>query len=184
MNGGTNYRRFLEGDDQGFVEIIKDYNEALVFFINGYVHNIYVAEELAQDTFFVLLIKKPKYSPKNSFKTWLFTIGRNQALNALRKKDKYLSFYETRKQEVIEEEQSITNTYISGQDKQLLHQAIQKLLPQYSEVLYLAYFELLSVREISLITQKPVKQISNLLYRAKAALKEQLEKEGFEYEIV
>ena len=57
-----------------------------------------------------------------------------------------------------------------------------KLLPQYSEVLYLAYFELLSIPEIADVTKKSVKQVSNLLYRAKSALKEILEKEGFEYE--
>lgn len=182
LNGENNYRRFLDGDDQGFVEIVKEYNDSLVLFINGYVHNIHVAQEIAQDVFFNLLIKKPHYSPKNSFKTWLFTIGRNQALNVLRKKEKFLSFYEKYTQELVNDEKNLISSYVEDQDKLMLHKTIQKLTPQYSEILYLAYFEALSVKEIANITKKSVKQVSNLLYRAKKSLKDQLEKEGFQYE--
>lgn len=181
-NGEVNYRRFLDGDDQGIVEIIKEYKDALILFINRYVHNISVAEDLAEDVFFCLVIKKPKFSPKHSFKTWLFTIGRNRALNALRKKSKYTALFHNNSQGLEKDRQDLENSYIKEQEKLVLHQAIQQLLPQYSEVLYLAYFELLSIPEIADVTKKSVKQVSNLLYRAKSALKEILEKEGFEYE--
>ncbi len=178
-NGEANYRRFLNGDDQGMVEIIKEYNDTLTLFLNGYVHNIHIAEDLAEDVFFCLVVKKPKYTSKHSFKTWLFTIGRNQAINFLRKNAKILSLENNN---LKHSEQDVEKDYIREQDKIQLHRAIQTLLPQYSEVLYLAYFELLPVREIARIVKKPEKQISNLLYRAKNALKDQLLKEGFEYE--
>ena len=47
-NGASSYRRFLEGDDNGIVEIIRDYKDGLILFLNQYVNNIYVAEELAE----------------------------------------------------------------------------------------------------------------------------------------
>lgn len=181
-NGASNYRRFLDGDDQGIVEIIKEYKDSLILFLNSYVHNIHVAEDLAEDVFFSLVVKKPKYSPNYSFKTWLFTIGRNRAINALRFRTKFISTDSADIVNLQKEELDIEKAYIKKQDKILLHQTIQRLLPRYSEVLYLAYFELLSVQEIAGVTKKSVKQISNLLYRAKGALKSQLEKEGFEYE--
>ncbi len=181
-NGETNYRRFLNGDDQGIVEIIKDYKDPLILFINGYVHNIHVAEDLAEDVFFGLVVKKPKFTPKHSFKTWLFTIGRNRALNALRKKSKHVAFHQNNKATLQKDQQDLEQSYMKEQEKLVLHHAIQELLPQYSEVLYLAYFELLSIPEIADVTKKSVKQVSNLLYRAKNSLKESLEKEGFEYE--
>ena len=31
-NGASSYRRFLEGDDNGIVEIIRDYKDGLIFF--------------------------------------------------------------------------------------------------------------------------------------------------------
>ena len=45
-NGASSYRRFLEGDDSGIVEIIRDYKDGLIFFLNRYVNNIHTAEEL------------------------------------------------------------------------------------------------------------------------------------------
>ena len=79
-------------------------------------------------------------------------------------------------------QQDLEEKYIKKQALIVLHRAIQALLPQYNEVLNLAYFEELSIAEIAGIMNKTVKQVNNLLYRAKLALKEKLEKEGFYYE--
>ncbi|MBR6701910.1 MAG: RNA polymerase subunit sigma-24, partial [Clostridia bacterium] len=84
-NGADAYRRFLEGDENGLEEIITEYKDGLILYLNGYVSNLDLAEELAEDTFVRLFTKKPKNKGGASFKTWLYTIGRNIALDALRK---------------------------------------------------------------------------------------------------
>ena len=71
-NGAGSYRRFLDGDDDGIVEIVRDYKDGLIFYINSYVNNIHIAEELTEDTFFKLIVKKPKYRYQYSFKAWLY----------------------------------------------------------------------------------------------------------------
>ena len=48
-HGASSYRRFLMGDDNGLVEIIRDYKDGLIFYLNGYVKNIHAAEELAEE---------------------------------------------------------------------------------------------------------------------------------------
>ena len=58
-NGAGSYRRFLNGDDNGITEIIRDYKDGLMLFINRYVNNIHIEEELTEDTFFKLVTKKP-----------------------------------------------------------------------------------------------------------------------------
>ena len=78
-NGGNAYRRYLDGDDGGMTEIIRLYKDGLIFYINGFVRDILTAEELTEETFFRLAVKKPKFSGKSSFKTWLYTVGRNAA---------------------------------------------------------------------------------------------------------
>ena len=86
-NGASSYRRFRdEGDESGLAEIIRDYRDGLIFYLNGFVNNIQVAEELAEDTFVLLGTKKPKDKGIGSFKTWLYTIGRNIALNYLKRR--------------------------------------------------------------------------------------------------
>lgn len=69
-NGASSYRRFRDdGDESGLVEIIRDYKDGLIFYLNSFVGNIYTAEELAEDTFVLLGTKKPKDKGKGSFKT-------------------------------------------------------------------------------------------------------------------
>ena len=70
-NGASSYRRFLDGDENGIVEIIRDYKDGLIFYLNEFTQNIYVAEELAEETFVKLVVKKPRFSNKSIFKTWL-----------------------------------------------------------------------------------------------------------------
>ena len=92
-NGASSYRRFLEGDDSGLVEIIRDYKDGLIFYLNSLVNNLHIAEELAEDTFVRLGTKKPRDKRKSSFKTWLYTIGRNLVLVTKPGKDVPAEFY-------------------------------------------------------------------------------------------
>ncbi|MBQ3543611.1 MAG: hypothetical protein IJA34_01285 [Lachnospiraceae bacterium] len=57
-NGASSYRRFIDGDDKGIVEIVRDYKGGLILYLNGYVNNILIAEELTEDTFFRIITKK------------------------------------------------------------------------------------------------------------------------------
>ena len=84
-NGALYYRRFLDGDDSGFVEIIKDYKDGLIIYLCSIIGNVHIAEDLAEDTFVRVITRKPRYSEKASFKTWLYTVGRNIAYDFLRK---------------------------------------------------------------------------------------------------
>lgn len=59
-NGTINYRRFYEcGDESGLAEIIIEYRDGLIFYLNSIVGNISTAEELAEDTFVLLGTKSP-----------------------------------------------------------------------------------------------------------------------------
>ena len=59
---------------------------------------------------------------------------------------------------------------------------MRKISSDHSQVLQLTFFEGFSNSEAAKIMKKTNRQIENLIYRAKKALKKQLEKEGFVYE--
>ena len=49
MDGGAeSYKRYLEGDDEGFVEIVKEYKDGLILYLAGYSGSVLTAEELAE----------------------------------------------------------------------------------------------------------------------------------------
>ena len=180
-NGASSYRRFLDGDRFALVEIIRDYKDGLIFFLNGFVKDLGVAEELAQDTFVRLYVKKPKYSEKSGFKTWLYGIGRNVALDYIRKRGKqdYTPIDEIEIPDSMQEPESV---YFDGQKKVVLHNALCRLKAEYHQILWLFYFEDMSVKEAARIMKKTENNINVLLHRARNALKEELLKEGFNYE--
>lgn len=61
----------------------------------------------------------------------------------------------------------------------MLYQALKKLSSSHQQVLWLVYFEDFSHKEVARIMKKSVHGIETLVYRARLALKTELEKEGF-----
>ena len=180
-NGASSYRRYLDGDDDGLIELIRDYKDGLILYLNGFTGNLSLAEELMEDTFFRLAAKKPKFSGKSSFKTWLYTIAHNSAVDELRKRSRF-SDTPIEDRYDISDTKNIERDYLREEQKISLHRAMEALSPDYREVLYLTFFEDLSNSEAALVMKKSKRQVENLLYRAKLALRSKLEKEGFEYE--
>ncbi len=175
-NGESSYRRFLDGDEAAFGEILDMYSENLIFFINRYVNNISIAQELSEDVFVDILIHKRRFNFKTSLKTYLFTIGHNKAVSYVRRcarKPEYAYEY-------IENEadrKNIEDEFIKKEQERELHEALGRLNKDYKTVLHLVYFEEMSNEDAARVMKKNKKQIENLLYRAKQALRKELEGE-------
>ncbi len=175
------YHAFLEGDPNGLSVIIREYKDGLILYLNGIVQNVFVAEELAEETFVKLAIKKPKFRSDSSFKTWLYAIGRNIALSYLRKfKNAYVPLENC--PELADEEKDLERNYLQKEQQMQLLGAMKSLKPEYYQVLWLVYFEGLSQRETARIMGKTVHNTETLVYRARKALKNKLLEEGFAYE--
>ena len=177
-NGASSYRRFLDGDNNGFVEIVRIYNDGLVLYLNSFVNNISVADELAEETFVKLGINKPRYTGKSSFKTWLYAVGRNIAIDYIRKnaKEKTVSLDDCAERA---DEELLENRCIKEEQKIVLYRAMNKLKPGYKQILWLIYFEGFSCKEAARIMKKSVHNIESLASRARQSLKAKLNEEGF-----
>ena len=179
-NGASSYSRYLVGDDSALGDIVREYKDGLTIYLNSFTNNIHDAEELMEETFFKLAYKKPKYTGKSSFKTWLFSIGRNLAIDYLRRMKKK---GDTSLDECSELNSGldIEENYIKEEQKLMIHRALKKLRSQYSQAICLTYIEGFSNSEAACIMHKSSRQMTNLLYQAKKALREELEKEGITY---
>ena len=84
----------------------------------------------------------------------------------------------------VESEISVTAMAVEkGQEQMiLLHKVLRKLKPEHRQILWLIYFEGFSAKEAAVILKRSAHSVESLTYRAKKALKAQLETEGFHYE--
>ncbi|MCI9337820.1 MAG: RNA polymerase sigma factor [Lachnospiraceae bacterium] len=181
-NGASSYRRFLDGDDEGIVEIIRDYKDGLTLYLNGFARDICVAEELMEETFVKLATRKPKFKGRSSFRTWLYAIGRNVAMDYLRHSARLFLRPAEELEQLAGEEESLEKSYLRTERRVLLYRALDRLKADYRQVLYLVYLEGFDNAEAAAVMHRSRRQIENLVYRAKQSLKSELEKEGFVYE--
>ncbi len=70
--------------------------------------------------------------------------------------------------QILIEEQKIT-----------VHRALRKLHPEYRQILWPIYYEDFPNADAATVMKMSARQIKNFVYRAKSALKSELDKEGF-----
>ena len=174
------YKRYLDGDSTALSEIINEYRSGLTMYLNSYVHNFELADELCCETFVRLAFKKPRFRETSTFKSFLYGIGKNIALQYLRKNKKRTEPLDGHAE--IPDPTDLENEYLTKERDRQLYAAIGTLKADYAQALWLMYFEDLPVRDIAVVMKRSVPAVKVLLHRARQALKAELEKEGFVYE--
>ena len=175
------YERYRNGDNAAFDELVLSCRDGLIYFINGYVKDIHTAEDISEDVFVALLLHPKRFSVESSVKTYIYTIGRNKAIDHLRKH---------RRTQVDENAgvftadcEDIEARVLTAERDRMLHECIKTLKPEYAEILHLVYFEGMDLKQAAKVMKKSYKQVENLSFRAKQSLKKKLLKEGVTYEI-
>ena len=177
-NGASSYRRFLDGDESAFDDIMKELFDNLVFFINRYVHDIHAAEDIAIDAFSDLIVNKHRYNFKVTLKTYLFMLGRSRALNYIKHR-KVIDLVELEEADkAFPEEETLEEIVLTDERKRVINDALCLLSDDMRIVIHLVYFENLSYKEAARVMKKNHKQIDNLLYRAKKELRIILGEDG------
>ena len=155
------YREFLHGKLESYDELMLRYEDSLLLYLNGYLHHWQDAEDLMIEAFARILAKKPKISEGN-FRAYLFKVGRNLAEIPDRKNP--------------EEEMQEKNR------SQVLYRCLGRTEKDVREALFLVYMEDMSYTQAAMVLGVSPKKVDNLLVKGKKLLREELEKEGFEWE--
>lgn len=177
-NGASSYRRYLDGDEAAFDEIMRLYRDNLTFFINRYVHDLDAAEDLAIDTFMYLIVHPYRYHFGTPLKTYLFMIGRSRALDYLKHRNKLTMVELTEAEGEIPQEITLEEMILLDDRKQRLNRALFQLTEDMQLAVHLVYFEDLTYEDAARVMKKNRKQVANLLYRAKDKLRTILGKDG------
>ncbi|MDD2766939.1 MAG: RNA polymerase sigma factor [Candidatus Moranbacteria bacterium] len=185
--------RFLNGDDQAFEMLTKQYLSRLYNFIFQFTHEEQVTEDIVQETFIKVWKNIDRLDQNKSFKTWIFTIAKNTLYDYLKKKKSipFSSFVDEEGEntlEVIDEDALLPNEVMENAERiEDLERALARVPELYRILLVLAYREDFSLREIAHILDEPYNTIKSRHQRALKLLKKAFfdesasEKEGSSY---
>lgn len=177
------YKGFLAGDESCFNRIVIRYRNGMTDFVNQFVGDYHYSEEISEDVFVLLYVKKPRYSLSAGFKTWLYSIAKNQAINFVKKRNKHQTVQLSANYSSPESSDRILNEMYLDERKIALHKALDKLSDEYKLILHLHFFDELSVNQIASLLKKRPRSVSDALYNAKKALRAVIMK-GQKYEIL
>lgn len=178
-NGAILYAKYLDGDDTALEQLVNLYFDGLVRFAYCFVKDSMTAEDVVADAFATLIYKRKRYFARASFKTYLYKIVRNKCLDYLRFNKRFVPLDDLNN--VLASVDAVNDVEACERSAEL-YRCVQQLKAQYKTVIALTYIEGFSIGETARITGKSVKQVYNLLARAKQELKLLLISKGMKYE--
>jgi RNA polymerase sigma-70 factor (ECF subfamily) len=162
-----------QGSEYAFTQIFDHYRGSVYGTAFKFLKSQEAAEEIVQEIFLKLWIKRTEIPSIQNFNGFLFTMARNAILDKLRK-----TANEKIAQQVLSKQQSFTNNtdhrVQDNQYQQILEQAIDNLSPQQREVFRLAKMEGYSYKEIAEELGISVLTVKVHMNKALASLREYL----------
>ena len=177
-------KKFQNGDRSSYNELVYRYKDKIINFLYRFMNDMDAAEDLSQETFLKVYIKKDSYREISKFSTWLYTIASNLAKTELRKikrrktfsissitnSDKEHNYFiddDTNKEEVLD-----------NNENKILHQSLYSLEQDFRTIIILREIQELSYDNISKILKLPLGTVKSRINRGKLKLREVLIDKG------
>ena len=174
-----------EGRTADFDALVHRYERELHRYLARYTGDAALAEDVFQNTFLQVHLKRGLYEDGRPVRPWLYSIATHQAVDALRKVGRHPTVsLDARGGSRGDSDPSALVDLLVGADqgplaelqgeerKQWVRHAIEKLPDALRQTLILAYFEDLKYREIAEIQKIPVGTVKSRLHAALAKLEE------------
>ncbi len=175
---------YFNGDEQSFSILVKKYLDSVYSFAYIYVKDGSIAEDITSDVFLKVFKNIKKFDKNKKFKTWIFEITKNTALDYIKKK-KDINFssieLDNNKEDcfenLIEDESKLQDEIFDiKNDASIVKKEIDKLPLKYREIINLYYISELNFREISEFLNESIDTVKSKYRRALISLKKSLNK--------
>ncbi len=133
------------------------------------------ADELVQATFLAVLRAKTQFRGDSSFRTYLFTIARNELYRVLRTRQRKGTQVDFALSSIAELVSTPATRLARNQEHRQLLEALQRLPVEQQTLLELHYWEDMEIAELAQIFDAPAATIRTRLHRARKALRELVE---------
>ena len=176
---------FREGRREAFGALVRRYERELYGYLRRYLGDDHLADDVFQNTFLQVYVKREQYELGRPVKPWLYTIATNQAVDALRRNGRHpaVSLDQTVREtgdgeirsliEVLESNASGPLEQVQGEERRNLVRAGVEQLPDFlRQVVILAYYQGLKYRDIADVLDIPVGTVKSRLHAALKRLNE------------
>ncbi len=180
------YRESARAED--FDELVHRYEKELYRYLARYLGNAALAEDVFQNTFLQVHLKRALYEDGRPVKPWLYSIATHQAVDALRKAGRHPTVSLDRRRadgesggeadpgaliDLLVSDTPGPLAELQGEERRdWVKQSIARLPDALRQTLILAYFDDLKYREIAEIQKIPVGTVKSRLHAALAKLQE------------
>ncbi len=136
------------------------------------------AEDLCQDAFFRLYERNMQFPNLEEAKYWLIRVVKNAALNYAKRKERERRAYQRAFQEDLRRSETGESEYITGETRQEVQEALQKLPENMRTVLILKEYGELNYKEIGRILGISEGNVKVRVFRAREQLAALIGKDG------
>jgi RNA polymerase sigma-70 factor (ECF subfamily) len=173
-----------QGRAEDFSTLVHRYERELYRYLARYLGDATLAEDVFQNTFLQVHLKRGLYESGRPFRPWLYAIATHQAVDALRKAGRHPTVsLDVRAPSPDSEPSALVDLLISQAPGPLSHlqederrawvqRSIDRLPEPLKKTLILAYYQDLKYREIAEILNIPVGTVKSRLHAALAKLAE------------
>lgn len=169
----------LAGQSSAFETLVLRYQDRLYTAMISIVGSADEAEDVVQESFIQAYLKLDTFQQNSRFFTWLYRIAFNFALARRRRNRGHLSLDEAREKSGSEpsfDGDSPDTRMSKTEDIQLVHRALALLSEDHRGILVLREMEDLAYEDIADVLHISIGTVRSRLNRARAALKQQLER--------
>lgn len=168
-----------QGDGDAFEAVYDRYGPLIYSLALQITNDQALAEEIVQDTFTKVWVSPELYNPERGrFSSWLLTMTRNIAIDALRKRMRKNRFSLLPPLMMQDADPVSSDALDEIERKELalvLRQGIHKLKPEQQELLQLTYWGGHSLSEVAQLQNVPLGTVKSRLHSALKALKRHLQ---------
>ena len=168
------FRRMAEGDKEAFRFFFDKYYADLVNFVNLYLNNPLVAEDIVQDIFIWFWDHRHAIRIETSVKAYIIRASKNKSLNYIRSEKRKLHFHE-KLAAVDTDSTDLPDEYPdAAQMRLLIQQILDALPPRVREIFLMGKEKNMTYRQIAQELGIAEKTVENQMGTALRKIREQL----------
>jgi len=150
-------RRFLNGDEISFNEIVRRYQAKIYWHARRMTGNHFDADEIVQEVLEVIFNKLNGFNFNSSLFTWIYRITITRSINYIKKqKLRRLISFDSEENFQLSTGEDIVKSIEDKEKLNKLNEVLKRLPEKQREVFVLRHFDELSYEEIAELTGKSV----------------------------